>query len=451
MKKSMILVCVLLICGIFTGMASGIADDVVYTYDFQVTFSSNPVVASPGINGYLEIILESVGNSNIRNIEITAESWDEDVVIPKGNWDVYVGDLDGGEYSKILYEFVVSNDAVPGLYQIVFNVEYNPGENVKQTAFVRVGDISSIDLVSVSPNMINIGSETTLMFNVSNNGGSSINNLIFSWDEENDYILSVGADNRISVGSIGSNSFKEIPVNVIASPSITPGVYPLTVTLEYYDRTGTLQTITSEVGIQVSGGTDFEVLVQSASSASTTFAVTNTGANVASSVIVIIPSQNSYSVNGVSSVNLGNLDAGDYTLATFSLTSRSNATGTISQFDKSTFDELQIPEELKGRFQNRTGTDPMMRMGNNNLIVEISYTDMYGIRRTVEKEVSISSLSAIGNGLPAGFEERMISMRGAKTGEESINLDSGAMYIISGVAGILVIALILRYSKRKKK
>ena len=57
----------------------------------------------------------------------------------------------------------------------------------------------------------------------------------------------------------------------------------------------------------------FEILLQQSTTSGTTFAIANTGANVASSVIVSIPSQTNYMTSGASSVSLGNLDAGDYT------------------------------------------------------------------------------------------------------------------------------------------
>ena len=103
-------------------------------------------------------------------------------------------------------------------------------------------------------------------------------------------------------------NYTEIPVSIMASPSITPGVYPLSVNIEFYDRTGTIQTVTSIVGLQIGGTTDFEIVLQQSMGGSTTFAVANTGAEVASSVIVSIPPQINYATTGASSVSLGNLD-----------------------------------------------------------------------------------------------------------------------------------------------
>jgi hypothetical protein len=266
----------------------------------QVSFGTNPTVVSPGTNGYLELVLKSVGGSTIQNIDITASNWDKTVIIPQGNWDVYYGDLDGGDSDSVYYEFKISDTASAGLYQIVFEVEYSPGQTIRQTAFMKVEDATVLDLNSVTPSSIRIGEVTTIMFNVSNTGGNAIHNILFTWEDESELILPVGSDNRVTVSSIGAGESVGIPVDVVADPSIVPGVYPLTVSLVFYDSTGTMQTVTSTVGIQIGGGTDFEIVLQQYASGSVTFAVSNIGAYVASSVIVNIPTQMNYVASGTS-------------------------------------------------------------------------------------------------------------------------------------------------------
>ena len=436
MKKSIFLICLLSLNMLFSSviLVQGAGET---TYDLQVTFTTNPTVVAPGTNGYLEVILESVGTGTISNIDIDASSWDSSVLQPKGNWNVYVGDLDGGDSTSLLYEFYVPSTAIPGLYQVVFDIDYSPGVDIRQTAMVKVEDSTVLDLVSVTPSSINVGETTTLVFNITNNGGSTAGNILFTWEDPSDLILPVGSDNRITISSIPASNYTEIPVDVVASPSISPGVYPLIITMEFYDRTGTKQTITSEVGIQVSGTTDFEIILQESMGGGTTFAIANTGANVASSVIVSIPSQLNYMTSGASSVSLGNLDAGDYTLATFQISSVDPENNT-QRPDKSSMERpsdfnFSRPEDFRNS-----------ESGSNDLIVEVSYTDLFGVRQTVEKEVDFSSFSS----------SNLASHSGGKSGlrpDESSGLDSGTMYIIIGVVGIIVIVAILKIGKRKKK
>ena len=98
--------------------------------------------------------------------------------------------------------------------------------------------------------------------------------------------------------------------------------------------------------------TDFDIIAQDISGSSITLAVVNIGANTGYSVIVKIPEQDDFRVTGASSSVMGNIDAGDYTLAIFEITP--------------------------------TGEE-------KNLDVELSYTDELGIRRTILKEVRLDS------------------------------------------------------------
>ena len=225
--------------------------------DLQVTFATNPTIVPPGTNGLLEVNLKSLSGT-VNNINIDVLSWDSSAIYARGNWEVRVGDLPGGDSTSVLYEFYVPSSAKPGLYQIVFEISSSAGV-FKQTAIIRVEDSTLLDLVSVTPSSISIGRASTVFFNITNNGGTSSGNILFTWEDPSSLILPVGSDNRITVSSIAPGNYTEIPVNIMASPSITPGVYPLTVNIQFYDQTGTIQTVTSIVGLQIGGTTDFEI------------------------------------------------------------------------------------------------------------------------------------------------------------------------------------------------
>ena len=105
--------------------------------------------------------------------------------------------------------------------------------------------------------------------------------------------------------------------------------------------------------------TDFDLVVQDSSSSGTSIGIANIGENTANSLIAKIPEQPNFRVTGTTNGQiLGNLNAGDYTLATFQVTQ----------------------------------TNPR----NNTLEIELDYTDAIGIRRTIIKDVTI--------GAPAGTD-----------------------------------------------
>ena len=79
-----------------------------------------------------------------------------------------------------------------------------------------------------------------------------------------------------------------------------------------YDNslTGTTEIVEHIGGILVLGKTDFEVSYSGEDSGEYTLTVMNVGKGDVNSVIVSIPEQNAWSVSGVSTSIIGNLDGG---------------------------------------------------------------------------------------------------------------------------------------------
>ncbi len=416
----------------------------------QVTFSTNPTVVAPGTDGYLMVNLRAIGDS-ASNIQITATSLDGSIVTAHGSWDITVGSIDSGDTYAVPFEFTVASTASYGLYQIEFDIYYSGGSTIHQTAFLDVEQPSFLDLSSVSPGSVNIGQETTVDFNFTNSG-NTIYNVLFSWEDANQLILPIGSDNRVTIPILRAGNTTTVPVTLMASPSLSPGIYPLTITLKFYDQASetnqTGQTVTSTVGLKVSGATSFEIVASQSTSGTTSLTVINTGANTANSVIVSVPQQQSYSVTGSRSANLGNLDPGDYSLASFQVTSSSQNGSTSFPFNRT---GNFTPPTGQRTYGNRSFSQNRSFSGlnGNGLSVMISYTDSFGVRQTEQKQVSLSSSSS---GSFSGFSSRtQSSTNGAySTGGTSSSSGGGMTYIIVGVVGIILIVAII-YVARKKK
>ena len=375
----------------------------------QATISVYPAQISPGNDGYIQLTLRNSGTLPANRIRVSSVSWDR-MIIPYGTWIGDIGALGVGDSSISLYKFSVSNNASSGLYTVTFNIEYCQDsycKTINPNAIITVQSPSVVELSSIRPASLKLGEKANITFTIANKGSSQINNVVFTWSSQGNVILPLGSDNRIIIPTINANSFYEIPVEVSVSPNALPGLYSLSISIQYQDKTGTSQNISSVAGIEIGGETDFDVSVQESTSTLTTLAITNIGTTTAYSTVVRIPQQENFRVVGSSSSVLGNLNAGDYTLASFQILSTRNFTQGTSR----------------------------------KLLVEIYYTDAVGIRRVVEKDVEI------------GLFSNTTFTRTRTPTQFQAPLSNGLLYIIIGIVGIVCVILFLKlrkWMKRKK-
>ena len=126
------------------------------------------------------------------------------------------------------------------------------------------------------------------------------------------------------------------------------------ITFDYKECSGCVwDKITPSLNI-IEAHTDFEIVVQELGKEGTSIAIANIGKNPANSITIKIPKQEDIEVKGISSTIIGNLGAGDYTIATYNL-------------------------------------KPLH--SENNLNVEVHYTDSLGERHTIVKTVPFMSKS----------------------------------------------------------
>jgi len=235
-------------------------------------------------------------------------------------------------------------------------------------------------------------------------------NLLFKIFPEYPFSLVSGENETREFGNVASVDYTEsftFKYKVLVDENANEGDNEIKVGVAYGEGKSF---ITSKYIVSVTETrTDFDVIAQDISESSTTLAAVNIGANTGYSVIMRIPEQKNFRVTGASASVMGNIDAGDYTLAIFQITSTSE---------------------------------------EKNLVVEISYTDELGIRRTIEKEVRLNALGITETSITGGTETRMRSTQG---NEFSILGGSGLMYIGIGIVGIIVIVVLLKLRKNMKR
>jgi hypothetical protein len=179
--------------------------------------------------------------------------------------------------------------------------------------------------------------------------------------------------------SSGYKSSWTIPYKVRVADDAIGGDY--TLKLLYHQGTSTdFSTYSSEQDFNITVTnvqTDFAVVIQAVSGTQVSLGIVNIGKNAANSLIVSIPSQNGFRTTGTNQQIVGNLAAGDYTISTFNVAQVTTGTG---------------------RNTNRTaGGNAAVNFtipSQQQLQVQIDYTDVIGVRRTVVKTVPFSSVAS---------------------------------------------------------
>jgi hypothetical protein len=311
----------------------------------------------------------------------------------------------------VKYLVRVDKDAAAGDY--LFKVKYyeeGSTATTEETVTVTVQGSESAEVIHINQTVLVPGKEDGLQFIINNVGTAPLRDLTFSWENTDKAILPVGSDNTRYIKYIDVGKSAELDYKVIADSNADPGLYLLGLHLSYTDpsRNGT-KTISTQAGVYVGGGTDFDVAFSQNANGQMSFTVANIGSNPAYSVAVSIPNQRAWQVTGSNTNIVGNLNKGDYTTASFALQSSlsnrtatagaSGATGTSGQRQAG---QGQFPQGSPSD-QNQTVQFRQMNFSSSSILVHIAYTDTRGIRQTVDKEVTVGSGSASAG---AGFASR---------------------------------------------
>ncbi|VVB81560.1 Uncharacterised protein [uncultured archaeon] len=285
----------------------------------------------------------------------------------------------------IIYRFKVDKDATRGFYDLAFTYSMKGAEGGAEKDFQIEVTSGGVAQITYEPTAISPGKLTDLVFTIKNTGKAPLNNLIFSWTEADNTILPVGSDNTQHISSLGIGESATLTYKTIASTTAEPDVYTMDLKLQY-DAANQTETYTTKAGIFIGGETDFDVTFSESTKGTTSLAISNIGTNRALSVTVRVPDQEGFKVTGTTDAILGNLDKGDYTIASFQIRPAGRPT-------------TQQGATQQGTPQ-KTGAPQFDANSRKNLTVIIDYTDTTGARITVKKTVPIqfSALNATTTG-----------------------------------------------------
>jgi hypothetical protein len=322
----------------------------------QTSFSTTPATLKPGNDGYITVNLKNTGSNDATSVKVSIATVDSGIVIDEYRF-LEIGGVGASETANVLFKFSVPRTTPSGQYRVKFSISYCTGgscRDITQFAMITVSSPSLLEVASLEPNRINVGEQTEILLTLSNNGNDNIENAILTWEEPNNNILPIGSGNRIIISAISAKNSAQVPLKVVTNPNMVAGVYHLVFALEFSDKAGNTQKSNSTIGLIVGGTTDFDVSFQEFSSGTFSLSVANIGLNPAKSVTIKIPNQEEMTTAGSKSAFLGDLDPGDFTIASFDL----------------------IPKDLT--------------QAKINLLVDVSYTDNSGIRQAETQNVSIN-------------------------------------------------------------
>ncbi len=334
----------------------------------------------------------------------------------------------------------VDKDASAGTYEFKV-LQYQDGMReqsaIERTFNIDVKSKANAEVIHIDKTTLVPGKLSNLTFVINNVGNSPLKDLTFYWENSDDAILPVGSDNTRYIKYLDIGKSAEIHYQVIPDTNAAAGLYKLNLYLTYEDSlTADSTTISTIAGVYVGGGTDFDVAFSENANGQMSFSIANIGSNPASSVSVIIPQQKAWRVTGSNSMIIGNLNKGDYTVASFNLQSASIG-GTMNSQNRT-----------MGRNFSSDGqtmpSQPASADSANTVLMQIAYTDTMGERQLVEKEVNIGFQNI---GANATSFSGVAGARGAR--QQQSFFSQYQWYIIGLVVIIALFIVYRRYQKRK--
>jgi hypothetical protein len=298
-----------------------------------------------------------------------------------------------------------------------------------KTIKVEVRGKEYAQIVTINKANIDVGKEEPLEFIITNTGNSPLKNMVVSWKDQKGVILPVYSDNTKYIKYLEPGQSVTVSYSVMADVNANPGLYTLDVSLSFEDYQSSTKSIQTTAGLFVGGATDFDVSFSESSKGQVSLSVANVGNNKAYAVKLSVPEQEDYRVSGSSSTIVGNLEKGDYTIASFNVVNTQAAGGNSGA------------SPGKAASSSKAGTagdneDPAS-MGSNPLKVQIEYTDAKGERITVDKDVVVQMSAYTGSGTE--------SRQGAQS-----NINSSGSYLLYIVIIVIAGAGIFLYRRRKQ-
>ena len=229
----------------------------------QVAVSTTPASIGPGNNGYVSISITNTGSENVDKLKVYLGRVDTQLIFNPLTTEM--GALGSGKSTTAVASFSVPSGTPSGYYTAEFRVDacYNSiCTSYSQVALISVQSQSTLQVASVKPGKLSIGSSDILNFTLSNTGDLPINNVVVTWSASG-MVFPQGTSSRLVVPVLPASKDTVLSVPVIVNPAATPGVYSFVIYVQYTDQTGTQQATNSTVGFTINGFYNWVVTLDS--------------------------------------------------------------------------------------------------------------------------------------------------------------------------------------------
>ena len=399
-------------------------------------YDPNPAIAGNTVD--VRIGIENIGGTSTNDLmmEVVPEYPFELVPGQSSVQDVGIvqeqqSDGSTANIKVVTYHMQINKDAPAGSYELkVKYYEAGSTDVTQKSLSLDVKSKESAEVIHIGQTMLVPGKQSSLVFTINNVGNAPLRDLTFSWSNDDKIILPVGSDNTKYIRYIDIGNGTDLEYQVMADTNAVPGLYKLNLYLTYEDSmSNQTKTINTFAGVYVGGGTDFDVAFSDNANSQMSFTVANIGSNPANSVSVVIPDQPGWSVSGSNSVIIGNLNKGDYTVASFKLQSLINNMTSQNGAPRNN-------TNFQGRQRSMNGSSDTVHM-------QIAYTDTRGERNVVDKYIKIG----LQNVASADGQMAMQGRRGA-TQQTSV-LSNNMLYIFGIVVLVGAVVVHRKYKSRK--
>jgi len=412
-----------------------------------VNYDPNPAMAG-------NVVEARIGVENIGSMDITDLMLE---VVPEYPFQLVSGEtavksigiIQGYEEGStanikiIKYRMLINKDTPAGSYELkVKYYEAGSTSATQKSLSLDVKNRDSAEVIHIDTTALVPGKQTGMKFTINNVGSAPLSDMTFYWENTDNIILPVGSDNTKHIKYIDIGEGQDLEYQVIADTNAVPGLYKLNLYLTYKDNiNGSEKKISTIAGMYVGGGTDFDVAFSDNANSQMSFTIANIGSNPANSVSVVIPQQRSWSVSGSNSVIIGNLNKGDYTVASFKLQSSMSNQTTQNRGTRNNTNTQG--RSMQGQTNGSSDAVFMQRQTNNSadiVLMQIAYTDTMGVRKIVEKEVKIAN---------AGSTTGTTSFQGRTASQQTSASSNYTYYLLGLIVVVGGFVLQRKYSSRK--